>query len=64
LKHKLNFFNEPVPPKEESHPVNYAVPDFGVDPDIITSLANMGQAESSLKHKLGITKDSVYENAP
>jgi len=64
LNHKLNFFNDPVPLKEDSHPVNYKVADFGMDPDIITSLSNMGQAESSLNHKLGVTKDSVYENAP
>jgi len=48
MKHKLNFFNDPVPPTEESHPVNYAVPDFGVDEDVKYTQRNIGNAESSL----------------
>lgn len=64
LKHKLNFMNDPVPPTDDDHPVDYKVPDFGMDPDIKTSLYNMGAAEQSLDHKFGVTKESVYENAP
>jgi len=48
MKHKLNFYNDPVPPTEESHPVNYAVPDFGVDEDVKYTQRNIGNAESSL----------------
>jgi len=48
MKHKLNFWNDPVPPTEESHPVNYAVPDFGVDEDVKYTQRNIGNAESSL----------------
>jgi hypothetical protein len=60
LKHKINFFNEELPkPIEE-----YKVPDFGVEPDIVTSLNNMRRAESVLNHKFNVTKESVPENAP
>ena len=64
LKHKLNFFNDPVPPLADDHPMNYKVADFGQDPEITTSLNNMVAAESDLGHKFGVTKESVQENAP
>jgi len=64
LKHKLNFFNDPVPPVEDNHPMNYPVADFGMDPEIATSLKNMAGAESSLDHKFGVTKDSISDQAP
>lgn len=63
MKHKLNFMNDPIPPVEESHPMNYSVADFGMDPEIATSLKNMKGAESSLKHKFGVTAESIADNA-
>ena len=48
MKHKLNFMNDPIPPVEESHPMNYPVPDFGVDEDVKFTQNNIGNAEQSL----------------
>ena len=45
MKHKLNFMNDPIPPVEESHPMNYPVPDFGVDEDVKFTQNNIGNAE-------------------
>jgi hypothetical protein len=56
--------NDPVPLPIDDFPINYKVADFGMDPDIATSLTNMAGAESSLDHVFGVTKDSVYVEAP
>jgi hypothetical protein len=54
--------NDPLP--KDDHPVDYKVPDFGMDPDIATSLSNMKTAEVDLDHKFGVTAESIPENAP
>ena len=53
--------NDPVPLAEDDHPMDYKVADFGMDPEIATSLKNMVGAESSLNHKFDVTKESVPE---
>jgi len=37
--------------KPKGHPVDYKVPNFGQDGDIITALGNIKQSEDALKHK-------------
>jgi len=56
MKHELNFMNDPVPLAEDSHPMNYAVPDFGVDEDVKFTQKNLGNAES----KLGVKMNSSF----
>jgi len=48
MKHKLNFMNDPAVPVEDDHPMNYAVPDFGVDEDVKYTQKNIGNAEGIL----------------
>ena len=40
--------------KGESHPKNYAVPNFGVDSDILDSQQNLHHAEIDLNHDLNL----------
>jgi hypothetical protein len=42
LKHKLNFYNDPLP--KDDHPVDYPVADFGVDQDVLNTQRNIGNA--------------------
>lgn len=41
-------------PVYKDFPVNYAVPDFGVDADIRSSEANLKSSETKLKHQLSL----------
>jgi len=43
-----------VGPKPDDHPMNYPVPDFGVDRDILTSQSNLSQFEKKYKHQLSL----------
>jgi len=56
--------------------INYGVPNFGVDRDIIDSMNNLGSTELQLGHKFGVgsaeskkkyhnvAKDTLYNFAP
>lgn len=39
---------------KDDHPVNYAVPNFGVDSDILDSQKNLKNTERNLNHKLDL----------
>lgn len=42
----------PTPPA--THPINYFVPDFGVDEDVVRTQSNLAGTEGILDHKLVI----------
>ena len=50
-KHKINVSR--INPAE-THPVNYKVPSFGVDQEILDSKNNLKFAEKKLNHKLNL----------
>ena len=45
-----------APKSKITHPINYSVPNFGVDSDIADSQANLKNTEKRLKHKLNLVK--------
>lgn len=51
--HELTFKSGPPPPE---HPKDYYVPDFGVDPEVKTTLNNAGAAEKQYGHFWDATK--------
>ena len=49
--------------KDKSHPKDYPVPDFGVDPDIISTQKHIADQEKLKNHKwVPITEDPAKEN--
>jgi len=56
LKHEISFWKEDLP-KDVDHPMNYSVPDFGVDQDIKYTQNNIKQAEKSLDADWKMPKD-------
>lgn len=48
---------------KREYPINYAVPDFGSDPEISASKVNLANTEKLLKHKLNMrtNKDVLAE---
>ena len=46
-------------PYEEDHPMNYAVPDFGLAHETKYTLNNIKNAEKKLKHELNFMNDPI-----
>jgi len=46
-------------PAYSDHPVDYVVPDFGLDHDITTSLNNTKNQELRLKHKINFPNEEI-----
>jgi len=48
LKHEISFWKEDLP-KDVDHPMNYVVPNYGVDEDIKSTTKNIADASASLQ---------------
>jgi len=56
LKHEISFWKEDLP-KDVDHPMNYVVPNYGVDEDIKSTTKNIADASNSLQQDWVVPKD-------
>ena len=68
--------DETLPKAPKGHPVDYFVPSFGADPDIVGTLSSVADAEKRMDYKLqlgtedskkywhNVAKDTLYNFSP